>query len=61
MDKFRDFFENFNWKRAGKVALVIVPALLWQVWYTTIKYVNIANEKIDKAGEEFLSNFMDGK
>lgn len=61
MDKFKDFFTDFNWKRAGKIALLIIPVLLWEVWYNAIKYTNILNEKINVAGDKFLSNFMNRK
>lgn len=61
MEKLKDFFRNFDWKRAGKIALVIVPVLLWEVWYNTIKYTNILNEKINTAGDKFLSRFMNRK
>jgi len=61
MDKLKDFFRNFDWKRAGKIALVIVPVLLWEVWYNAIKYINLLNEKINVAGDKFLSRFMNRK
>lgn len=58
MDKLKDFVENINWKRAGKVALVIVPVLVWEVWYNAIKFLADVNEKINKAGDGVLSDFM---
>lgn len=61
MDKIKKFLEEINWKRIGKIALVIIPVLVWEVWYNTIKYTSILNEKINKAGDEFLSNFMNRK
>lgn len=61
MEKLKEFFRDFDWKRAGKLALVIVPVLLWEVWHTTIKYIDKANRKIDRAGERLLCKFMDGK
>ena len=61
MDKLKNFLQEVDWKRMGKIALVIVPVLLWEVWYNAIKYTNILNEKINTVGDKFLSNFMNGK
>lgn len=54
----KDFIDSINWKRASKVAVVILPVLVWEVWYNTIKVVSSANEKINSAGDKFLSDFM---
>jgi rRNA processing protein Gar1 len=61
MDKLKNFLQEVDWKRMGKIALVIGPVLLWEVWYNAIKYTNILNEKINTVGDKFLSNFMNGK
>ena len=61
MDRLTEFFQNIDWKRWGKVAIVIIPVLIWEVWYNTIKYINILNEKINTSGDKFLSNFMNRK
>ena len=61
MDKIKNFFEVMDWKRIGKIALVIVPVLIWEVWYNVIKLIAGANEKINAAGDKFLSNFMNRK
>jgi len=61
MDKLKEFFQNINWKRIGKIALVIIPVLLWELWYNTIKLLASANEKINVYGDGFLSNFMNNK
>ena len=61
MDKLKNFLQEVDWKRMGKIALVIVPVLLWEVWYNAIKYTNILNEKINTVGDKFLSNFMNRK
>lgn len=58
MDKLKDFVENINWKRTGKVALVIIPVLVWEAWYNAIKFIANVNEKINKAGDGVLSDFM---
>lgn len=61
MEKLRAFFEEINWKRMGKIALVIIPVVVWEVWYNGIKLIAKVNEKINVAGDKFLSNFMDRK
>lgn len=58
MEKLKAFFNDLNWKRVGKVALVIVPVLVWEVWYNSIKYIALVNEKVNTAGDKFLSKFM---
>ena len=61
IDKIKSFIDKIDWKRVGKIALVIIPVLLWEVWYNAIKYINIVNEKINVVGDKFLSDFMDRK
>ena len=58
MDKIKQFLENINWAHIGKVALVIIPILVWEVWYNAIKFIAEVNEKINKAGDKVLSDFM---
>ena len=55
----KDFIDSINWKRTFKIVLVIIPVLIWEVWYNGIKIINDVNEKINKAGDGFLSNFVD--
>lgn len=58
MDKIKQFLENINWTHIGKIALVIIPVLVWEVWYNAIKFIAEVNEKINKAGDKVLSDFM---
>lgn len=57
-EKAKQFLERMDWKHIGKVALVIVPVLIWEVWYNGIKFIHEINEKINKAGDGVLSKFM---
>jgi len=59
MEKIRNFFRKVDWKRMGKITLVLIPVLIWEVWYNTIKLVAALNEKISKAGDKFLSEFTE--
>lgn len=59
MEKIQKFLAKVDWKRMGKIAIVIVPVLIWEVWYNTIKFVATINEKISNAGDKFLTEFME--
>lgn len=61
IDNIKNFVNEINWKRAGKIALVIIPVLLWEVWYNSIKFIASVNEKVNEAGDKFLSDFMNRK
>lgn len=58
MNSIRKFLDRVNWKRVGKVALTIIPVILWELWYQSIKFIASVNESINEAGDKFLSDFM---
>ena len=58
MEKIKEFISKIDWVYIGKIALVIVPVLIWEVFYNSIKYIAKACDKIDEVGGEFLTNFM---
>ena len=47
-----------KYKYWGKVALVIVPVVLWTAWYYAIKYIAKGTEFIQNYGDEWLEEFM---
>lgn len=58
MNSIREFLDRVNWKRVGKVVLTIIPVILWELWYQSIKFIAKVNESINEAGDKFLSDFM---
>lgn len=60
MDKIKEFFEGWDWLRIGKVALVIVPVVLWEIWYFCIMWIHRGTEWINDRGDDVLNNFLDG-
>ena len=56
----KEYLRNIKWKRWQKVALVIVPVVVWDVFYFVVKTLYEGCTVIDKKGSEFLANFVDG-
>lgn len=55
----KKYFENIDWKRWGKIALVILPVLIWDVFYFLVKLLYKMSNFIDKKGEVFFKKFME--
>lgn len=54
----RKYLENINWRRLGKIALVALPVLVWDVTYYLVTKLYELCTSIDKEGEKILDNFM---
>ena len=54
----RKYLENINWRRVGKIALVALPVLVWDVVYFLVTKLYELCTVIDKEGEKILDNFM---
>lgn len=54
----RKYLENINWRRVGKIALVALPVLVWDVAYFLVTKLYELCTLIDKEGEKILDNFM---
>lgn len=54
----RKYLENINWRRVGKIALVALPVLVWDVTYYLVTKLYELCTAIDKEGEKILDNFM---
>ena len=60
MDKIKRFFEGWDWVRIGKVSIVIVPVVLWVIWYFCVTWIHRGTEWINDRGDDVLTNFLDG-
>lgn len=47
-----------NWKYVGKVALVIVPAIIWTAYWTVLQPLYKASNWINETGGKLLEEFM---
>jgi hypothetical protein len=54
----RKYLENINWRRVGKITLVALPVLVWDVTYFLVTKLHEACTYIDAKGEKLLDNFM---
>jgi hypothetical protein len=54
----RKYLENINWRRVGKIALVALPVLVWDVVFFLVTKLYELCTVIDKEGEKILDNFM---
>jgi hypothetical protein len=58
MNKIKNFLTDVEWLYLAKVALVIIPVLLWEAWVYTLKGLNIATDWINVRGDKLLSKFL---
>lgn len=58
VDKIKNFIANVEWLYLAKVALVIIPVLIWEAWVYILKGLNIATDWINVKGDKLLSNFL---
>lgn len=56
----KEYLRNIKLKRWQKVALVIVPIVVWDVFYFVVKTLYKGCTFIDEKGSEILSKFVDG-
>lgn len=54
----KKYLQNINWRRVGKIALVAIPVLVWDVVYFVVTKLYEGCTYIDAKGEKFLDNFM---
>jgi len=55
----RKYLDNIDWRRIGKIVLVAIPVLIWDVAYFLITKLYEFSTVIDKKGEKFLDSFME--
>jgi len=55
----KKLYNDLNWRRIGKIALVAFPVLLWDVTYFLITKIYEGCTYIDRKGEKFLDGFME--
>lgn len=58
MDEIKKFFEGWDWKRVGKIALVIIPVLVWEIWYFSIRNLHNGSAWINDKGDKILQDFL---
>jgi len=58
MAKIKEFFREMKWKHIGKVTIVIVPVLVFEVWYHTVRFVWKGTEWVSVRGERILGDFL---
>lgn len=58
MDKIKEYALYFNWKRLGKVLLVLIPVLIFSAWFFVEKYLHIVTKKLYEVGDEWLEGFL---
>jgi len=55
----RKYLDKVNWRKVGKILLVAIPVLIWDVFYFLITKTYEVCTIIDKKGEKFLDGFME--
>ena len=55
----KKYLDNIDWRRIGKIVLVAIPVLVWDVSYFLITKLYEVCTFIDKKGEKFLDGFME--
>lgn len=47
-----------DWKYVGKLSLIIVPVLLWTIYWATLEFVYNLSKLINVRGGDLLERFM---
>jgi hypothetical protein len=47
-----------DWKYVGKLSLIIVPVLLWTIYWATLEFVYNLSKWINVRGGDLLERFM---
>jgi hypothetical protein len=56
--RIRPSLAKIDWKRTLKMALVIIPVLIWDLFYYLLcKFKDLCDD-IDKVGGDFFENFV---
>jgi hypothetical protein len=54
----RKYLDNIDWKKIGKIALVAIPVLVWDVTYFLVSKTYDICTIIDRKGDKLLEMFM---
>lgn len=55
----RKYLDNIDWRKIGKILLVALPVLIWDVTYFLVTKLYEVCTVIDKKGEKILDGFME--
>jgi len=47
-----------DWKYVGKLSLIIVPVLLWTIYWATLEFIYNLSKWINVRGGDLLERFM---
>jgi len=47
-----------DWKYVGKLSLIIVPVLLWTIYWATLEFIYNLSKRINESGGDLLERFM---
>ena len=47
-----------DWKYIGKLSLIIVPVLLWTIYWATLEFIYKLSKWINVRGGDLLERFM---
>lgn len=47
-----------DWKYIGKLSLIIVPVLLWTIYWATLEFIYKLSKWINESGGDLLERFM---
>ena len=47
-----------DWKYIGKLSLIIVPVLLWTIYWATLEFIYKLSKCINESGGDLLERFM---
>jgi len=57
--KLMDAFKYANYRRGFKVALLVVPVVLWDVFFYVVKKLYEVCSWLDEKGGKFLQDFVE--
>ena len=54
----KKYLGNINWRRVGRIVLVALPVIIWDVTYFLVTKLYEGCTVVDKVGAEFLDKFI---
>jgi len=47
-----------DWKYVGKLSFIIVPVLIWTIYWATLEFIYNLSKRINESGGDLLERFM---
>lgn len=60
MKRVREYMQDCDWRRFGRIALVFLPVIVWDVFYTLLCKLKSLCDYVDEEGGNIVDEFVNG-